>query len=347
MISSSTVPLLEVRRLSVDMTTVGGQHLRPVREVSFHVSAGETVGIVGESGSGKSTLALALTGLHSRLVNVKLSGGVSFDGEELMSLNQDRLRRVRGSKVGYVFQSPEASLDPTRTVGRQIVDVIRYHQQGLSRKAMQHEAIDLLDRVGLPRPDQAVRRFPHEFSGGQQQRVVIAVAIANRPKLLIADEPTSALDVLVQETVLDLLRSIQKDTKMAVIFISHDLRVVSRMAERTIVMYGGTLAEVGPTNTVLASPRHWYTVGLLQAIPDPHGDYRSQDRLRAIDGNPPSPAEIVVGCPFAERCPRAAHRCRHEPPTLDRISPDDERNHLAACWFPATALAVPESSRGS
>jgi peptide/nickel transport system ATP-binding protein len=336
-------PPLEVRELSVTLFDRLGREIRPVRDVSFSVEPGETVGIVGESGSGKSTLALALTGLHARLVGARFDGQVSFQGRDLLSLPPRELRRLRGSQVGYIFQSPEAALDPPRTVGKQIADVIRSHRPDVSRREALGQAVELLRRVGIRSPETAISRYAHEFSGGQKQRAVIAIAISNRPKLLIADEPTSSLDVLVQQTVLDLIKELQQEEGMALVFISHDLRLVSRMTERTLVMYAGRIVEAGPTASVLTSPRHWYTVGLLRSLPDPHRTYGPSDRFDVIEGKPPSAAVDPAGCPFLERCPHAEAVCAEQAPPF--VPFDGSDRHGALCWFPASERLPRDSAK--
>ncbi len=327
---SSTPPRLEVANLSVTLRTRAGHAIRPVRDVSFDLHPGRTLGVVGESGSGKSSLALAISKLHSPLVDAAFSGSVSFGGRNLLTLSESKLRAIRGASIGYVFQSPEAALDPTRRVGSQIVQVIRAHRKAESATA-QREAVDLLERVGIESPSRAARRFPHELSGGMRQRVVVAMAVANRPAVLIADEPTSSVDVLVQDRILALLAQLRDDIGMAMVFISHDLRVVSRVSDEVMVMYGGRMAEIGPTDAVLRSPRHWYTVGLLRSLPDPRHHYGPDHRFLAIDGAPISPEVNPTGCPFAERCDHAGPVCYE---TFPDVAEASEGNRYA-CWFPS------------
>jgi oligopeptide/dipeptide ABC transporter ATP-binding protein len=327
---ATTAPRLEVVNLSVTLRMQNGHAIRPVRDVSFALHPGSTLGVVGESGSGKSTLALAISKLHSPLVDAAFSGSVRLGGRDLLALSEKQLRAVRGASVGYVFQSPEAALDPTQRVGTQIVQVIRAHRKAESASA-QREAIDLLERVGIESPSRAARRFPHELSGGMRQRVVVAMAVANRPAVLIADEPTSSVDVLVQDRILALLAQLRDDFGMAMIFISHDLRVVSRVSDEVMVMYGGRMAEIGPTEAVLRSPRHWYTVGLLRSLPDPGQHYARDHRFLAIEGAPISPEVNPAGCPFAERCDHAGPIC-HE--TFPEVVEAPEGNRYA-CWFPS------------
>ena len=325
---------LTVLNLGVKLVTADGRIVRPVRDVSLNLHPGTTLGVVGESGSGKSTLALALTKLHSPLVDALFSGEVRFGKRNLLALTESELRKVRGRQIGYVFQDPEASLDPTRRVGNQIVDVIRTHRE-LGRAEAFREAVDLLERVGIDAPDRAAQQYPHEFSGGMKQRVVIAVGVANNPTVLVADEPTSYVDVLVQERILDLLAELRQAFGMSMIFISHDLRLVSRISDHVMVMYGGRVAEIGPTQTVLSNPQHWYTVGLLKSVPDPRLHYEQDHRFDVIEGTPVQPDASPPGCPFAERCSHAQEICHESVPPLIEDSPA----HYFACWFPASGLA--------
>jgi peptide/nickel transport system ATP-binding protein len=313
--------LLEVTGLAISIPTENGL-IEAVRGISLAVAPGETVGIVGESGSGKTMLALSVLGLLPR--RAQLTGSVRLDGEELLQASEAQWRQVRGNRVAMVFQDPMTALNPMYTVGWQVAECLRLHQHDKNAGAARR-AIELLEAVGLPEPATIARRFPHELSGGMRQRVVIAMAIANEPELLIADEPTTALDVTVQAQILDLLKSIQRDTHAAMIMISHDLGVVAGIADRVLVMYAGKAVEVGAVDAVFAQPRMPYTAGLLASLPSL--DHR-KERLAAIRGLPPSGIGYGPGCAFAPRCPMAADVCRTEPALLP-AGP----SHVAACHF--------------
>jgi peptide/nickel transport system ATP-binding protein len=269
--------------------------------VSFDVKRGKTLGIVGESGSGKSVTSLGVMGLH-RSANAKVSGEVWLDGQELIAADPDDVRRLRGRKMAMIFQDPLSAMHPFYSVGQQIIEAYRVHHQ-VNKKVARRRAIEMLDRVGIPEPNQRVDGYPHEFSGGMRQRAMIAMALVNNPELLIADEPTTALDVTVQAQILDLIRDLQKEFGSAVIMITHDLGVVAEMADELLVMYGGRCVERGPAEAVFSEPRHPYTWGLLGSMP--RLDREETDRLIPIKGSPPSLINIPSGCAFNPRCPYA------------------------------------------
>ena len=319
--SSPPGSLLEVTDLAISIPTENGL-IEAVRGISLSIAPGETVGIVGESGSGKTMLALSVLGLLPRRAQV--TGSVRLDGEELLQASEAQWRQVRGNRAAMVFQDPMTALNPMYTVGWQVTECLRLHQHDRNADAARR-AVELLDAVGLPEPATIARRFPHELSGGMRQRVVIAMAIANEPELLIADEPTTALDVTVQAQILDLLKSIQRETHAAMIMISHDLGVVAGIADRVLVMYAGKAVEVGGVDAVFAWPRMPYTAGLLASLPSLE---HRKDRLSAIRGLPPSGIGYGAGCAFAPRCPIAADVCRTEP-ALVPVGP----SHVAACHF--------------
>jgi peptide/nickel transport system ATP-binding protein len=331
--SSPPGSLLEVTDLAISIPTENGL-IEAVRGISLAIAPGETVGIVGESGSGKTMLALSLLGLLPRRAQV--TGSVRLDGEELLQASEAHWRQVRGNRAAMVFQDPMTALNPMYSVGWQVAECLRLHQHDKNADA-QKRAVELLDAVGLPEPATIARRFPHELSGGMRQRVVIAMAIANEPELLIADEPTTALDVTVQAQILDLLKSIQRETHAAMIMISHDLGVVAGIADRVLVMYAGKAVEVGGVDAVFAQPRMPYTAGLLASLP--LLEHR-KDRLTAIRGLPPSGMGYGAGCAFAPRCPMAADVCRTEP-ALVPVGP----SHVAACHF-AVDGADPRAAAG-
>lgn len=303
--------LFELEDLRVAFRT-GGPKVQAVRGVSLTVHAGETVGIVGESGSGKSVTFLAALGLLP--ANGEVSGEVRLGGRSLLGLGATERRSLLGEAMAIVFQNPVTAMDPVMSIGDQIGEAIRTHTPHLKRAEVRARVIELLDRVGITEPERRADQYPHEFSGGMTQRVMIATAIANKPKLLVADEPTTAVDVTIQAQLLALLREVSEGLQGASILITHDLGVVAENTQRVVVMYGGLVMEEGPTAEVLASPLHPYTQGLLRC----HPDLDTEGALAPIPGNPPDPADLGEGCPFAERCPigRTDPQCHAEMPPL-------------------------------
>ncbi|MEU0194381.1 ABC transporter ATP-binding protein [Streptomyces afghaniensis] len=291
---------LSVRDLRIHFDTDDGL-VKSVDGVSFDVRKGKTLGIVGESGSGKSVTSLGVMGLH-RSARAHVSGEVWLDGQELIAADADDVRRLRGRKMAMIFQDPLSAMHPYYSVGHQIVEAYRVHND-VSKKAARQRAIEMLDRVGIPEPAKRVDGYPHEFSGGMRQRAMIAMALVNNPELLIADEPTTALDVTVQAQILDLIHDLQKEFGSAVIMITHDLGVVAEMADDLLVMYGGRCVERGPAEDVFSEPRHPYTWGLLGSMP--RLDREETDRLIPIKGAPPSLINLPSGCAFHPRCPYA------------------------------------------
>ena len=327
-ISSSAKPLLDVDRLTVRFGTRRG-HILANDNVSLTVMPGETVGIVGESGSGKSVFCRALLRLAKGQVS---AGHLRFNGRDLLSLPEAEMRRLRGRDIAMIFQSPMSSLDPVWTIGDQISETLRLHQQ-LDRKAARAGAIALLDRVGIPSATRRVDEYPHQWSGGMLQRAVIALALAGRPRLMLADEPTTALDVTIQDQILSLLLGLQEETGMALILVSHDMGVIAETCDRVAVMYAGRIVESAPVKAIFDAPAHPYTVGLLGSMVS---DEHAVGRLEPIPGQPPDLAQLGPGCAFAPRCGRAAARCRERPiPLLDL-----EEGHRAACLFPFSAAAA-------
>jgi glutathione transport system ATP-binding protein len=314
-------PLLEVQGLSVTFRTRDGD-VRAVRDLTFGLGRGETLGIVGESGSGKSTVALAVLGLLPR--NAAVTGSVRSEGRELLGLTEQDLTRVRGSVIAYVPQDPLSSLNPAFTVGWQVAETIWTRRQ-VSKEAANRRAVELLQAVGIPRAAEQAGRYPHEFSGGMRQRVVIAIAMANDPDVIIADEPTTALDVTIQAQVLEALRAARAQTGASMILITHDLGVVAGMADRVMVMYAGKPVETGPVDEIFFRSRMPYTLGLLGSLPRLDAD--SSAPLRPIPGAPPSLINLPPGCPFAPRCPVAIERCVAEEPVLLAVAPQ----HSTAC----------------
>ncbi|MEU3455767.1 ABC transporter ATP-binding protein [Micromonospora sp. NPDC006766] len=316
-------PYLSVRDLTVAFPTSDGE-VHAVQGLSYSVPLGRTVAIVGESGSGKSVSSMAIMGLHDPR-STRVAGSISLGGTEIVGMSQEGLRRHRGADVAMIFQDPQSSLHPFFTVGNQIMEAYREHNN-VSKRAARERAVEMLSMVGIPSPRRRLDDFPHQFSGGMRQRVMIAMALVNNPKLLIADEPTTALDVTVQAQILDLIMDLQQEFGSAVLFITHDLGVVAEIADDILVMYGGRCVEYGPVNSILAAPAHPYTWGLLGSIPAVSG---ASARLRPIPGTPPSLLALPKGCSFHPRCeyvsrvPNAA--CREELPELRPRTTDGAR----------------------
>ncbi|MGC0420101.1 ABC transporter ATP-binding protein [Embleya sp. AB8] len=296
---------LEVRDLRVHFPTDDGL-VKSVDGLSFRLERGRTLGIVGESGSGKSVTSLAVMGLHTvggyGRRRPRISGEIWLNGTELLSAGPHHVRRLRGRAMAMIFQDPLSALHPYYPIGRQIVEAYRIHHD-VDRKTARRRAVEMLDRVGIPQPDQRMDDYPHEFSGGMRQRAMIAMSLVNNPELLIADEPTTALDVTVQAQILDLIRDLQQEFGSAVIVITHDLGVVAELADDILVMYGGRGVEHGPAEQVFHEPRHPYTWGLLGSMP--RLDREQQDRLVPVEGSPPSLIDLPSGCAFNPRCPYA------------------------------------------
>ncbi|GAA1582196.1 ABC transporter ATP-binding protein [Kribbella karoonensis] len=314
--------LLEVRDLKVSFDTPDGT-VRAVRGLSYDVEAGQTLAVVGESGSGKSVSTQTITGLTR---GAKVSGTAYFDGTDLITADERTLRRLRGARIGMIFQDPLSSLHPQYRVGWQIVEMIRAHDQDISKQAARKRAAELLTLVGIPRAADRIDDYPHQFSGGMRQRVMIAMAMALDPALLIADEPTTALDVTVQAQVLNVMRRLQEQFGTAIILITHDLGVVAEMADEVVVMYAGSVMERAPRRDIFYRNHHPYTQGLLASLPA-----RSGDRLTPIPGTPPSLINLPKGCPFAARCPHVFEKCSETPPLLN-VGGDPR--HQSACWLP-------------
>ena len=321
--------LLEVDQLRVTLQTPHGP-ADAVRGVSFSMARGDTLGLVGESGCGKSLTAMALMGLLPDTASV--SGAIRFDGKEMTQLDDSQLRRLRGNRIAMVFQEPMTALNPLHTVGHQVAEPLRLHL-GLSRLQARAQALQLLDRVGIPDAARRLDAYPHQFSGGQRQRITIAMALACGPDLLIADEPTTALDVTVAGEVLKLIRELVRERGMALILISHDLGVIAQNVDRMMVMYGGTVVESGPTREVFLQRAHPYTRGLFASRPGfgavasgDSGNGRRQ-RLYSIPGSVPELHLMPVGCPFADRCDVAKALCTTQPPPTVMLAP----GHLGRC----------------
>ena len=320
-------PLLAVDDLSVQFWTGGGT-VYAVNGISFEIAAGETLGIVGESGCGKSVTALALLGLLPRAGRVK-SGTARLEGRDLLQLKDRELRRLRGRQIAMIFQDPMTSLNPVLTIGRQIREAVETHFD-LDRKEAEAKAVEALDRVGIPSAKARLRDYPHQFSGGMRQRAMIAMALACEPKLLIADEPTTALDVTIQAQILGLLRELVAEENAALILITHDLGVVAGTCERVNVMYAGMFMETGSAEQLFGSPRHPYTLGLLQSVP--RLDAGRRLRLHPIEGSPPNMLRAPTACPFQPRCRYEVDLSSLEVPPLVEIEP----GHRVACFNPVS-----------
>ena len=335
--------VLEVSDLSVTFPSDDGP-LPAVREVSYVLRRGEALGIVGESGSGKSVTSMAIMGLLPR--NAQVEGSARVLGQEVIGLNDKEISKVRGKKIAMIFQDPLTSLNPVYTIGYQIAEAVLAHRK-VSKQTAMERALELLEIVGIPSPEQRLRQYPHELSGGMRQRVVIAIAMANEPDVIIADEPTTALDVTVQAQVLDALQRARRETGAALVLITHDLGVVAGQVDRVGVMYAGRIVEMGPVEEVFYRPRMPYALGLLGSLPRLDGD--RSDRLTPILGSPPSLRDLPPGCGFAPRCPMARERCHQEEPRLLLTDGDTGREpsetgdptvHTAACHFSDELVGV-------
>jgi oligopeptide/dipeptide ABC transporter ATP-binding protein len=315
--------LLAVEDLTVDFLTPDGT-VHAVRGVSFNVAAGETLGIVGESGSGKSVTMLATMGLLPR--KTRVAGSVRFRGEELLGRKSKDMRRFRGLKLAMVFQDPMTSLNPVHKVGKQIAEALLVHTD-YTKKAAWARAVELLDIVGIPAPGRRADQYPHEFSGGMRQRAMIAMAIVNDPDILIADEPTTALDVTIQAQVLETLDKVKRELNTSIVLITHDLGVISRMADRVAVMYAGEVVETGVIDDIFVTPRHPYTIGLLNSLPRLDA---SNSTLTPITGSPPSMVHPPSGCPFHPRCFFRRENCSTDKTHLRDVGLGA---HLSACLY--------------
>ena len=318
-------PVLDVRGLKTVFKIRGGE-VHAVNDVSFDLKPGELLGVVGESGSGKSVTMMSLLGLLPTPPADVRGGTVTFQGQDLLKVDAETLRGVRGGKIGFVFQDPMTSLNPVYNVGMQIMEPLRKHM-GMSKKQAATRAKELLELVGIPDADQRLKDYPHQFSGGMRQRVMIAIALACDPQVLIADEPTTALDVTIQAQILELMKELQERLGMAVIWITHDLGVVAGIADRVVVMYGGQIVEQAPTRELFKNPQHPYTRALLTTVPRVTGG--REERLTIIEGQPPILGAEPVACPFKDRCDVAFDRCA----TANPPRYDVGNNHDAACFY--------------
>jgi oligopeptide transport system ATP-binding protein len=317
-------PVLQVRNLTTRFKTERGV-VTAVDNVSFEVAAGETLAIVGESGSGKSVTSMSILRLIPSPPGRIENGEILFDGKDLLKLNEDEMRAIRGDRIAMIFQDSMSSLNPSITIGKQIAEPITLHRNASWNEAYE-KARDLLSMVQIPDAQSRLSVYPHQFSGGMRQRSMIAMALACQPKLIIADEPTTALDVTVQAQILDLLKDLTQKAQTSMILITHDMGVVARYADRVAVMYGGRIVEQGPAREIFNRPAHPYTQGLLASIPRIDSD--PSQPLPAIEGMPPDLSALPVGCAFAPRCPKATRECEASRPALAKVS----ESHLKACF---------------
>jgi oligopeptide transport system ATP-binding protein len=316
--------LLEIQHLSTAFATSAGT-IHAVNDVSFSVSSGETLGVVGESGSGKTVTMLTIMGLLRESPNVSVTGKVRFQDSDLIEMSAKRLRAIRGKDLAMVFQDPMTSLNPVLTVGRQLTEPLTVHL-GLSQKEARDRAVELLRMVEIPAAERRLSDYPHQFSGGMRQRLMLAMALACHPRLLIADEPTTSLDVTVQAAIIELIGRLRDELQMAVIWITHDLSILARLADRVVVMYAGRVVEEARVDDLFYHPRHPYSIGLLNSVP--RTDTGNRERLASIEGNLPSLIDYPSGCPFAARCPYRIERCPVDRPELESVGGP----HTVACW---------------
>ncbi len=328
--------LIEVSNLQTQFFTQDGI-VHAVNGISYEVAEGETVAIVGESGSGKSVGVMSLIRLIPEPPGKIVNGEVNFDGQDLLQLNEEELRQIRGNRIAMIFQDPMTSLNPVLTIGRQITEALELHLN-MNREESRARAVELLELVGIPDASARLDDYPHQFSGGMRQRVMIAMGLSCNPQLLIADEPTTALDVTIQAQIVDLVRRLQSELGMAIIWITHDLGVVAGMADRVLVMYAGFIVEEGPVDVIYGHPRHPYTLGLLRSIP--RLDLGRQRRLIPIEGLPPDLLDPPQSCPFAPRCPFVVDKCHEENPPLMAI--DGVRK--SACWVDLSEVEIYDTS---
>jgi len=311
-------PLLQVDRLATEFITEQGV-ARALDDVSFELGAGETLGIVGESGCGKSVTALSIMRLLPKPAGSIVGGSVLFDGVDLRRLAADEMHSIRGNRIAMIFQEPMTALNPVYKVERQLGETFLLHNPGMSREAVRAASLEILEKVGIPAPERRLNEYPHQLSGGMRQRVMIAIALSCHPDILIADEPTTALDVTIQAQILELMRELQQQTGMAIIFITHDLGVIAELCDRVLVMYGGRVIEQSGIETLFDAPRHPYTRGLLNAIP--RLEKPAKETLDTIPGMVPSLFDFPPGCRFQNRCEHVIERCTRETPELEPVAP--------------------------
>jgi len=322
-------PVLEVNGLKTQFFTQDGV-VKAVNGISYELNEGETLGIVGESGCGKSVSVMSLMRLIPMPPGKIVGGEAIFENQNLMEIDDDEMRSVRGNKIAMIFQDPMTSLNPVLTIGKQVSEALELHL-GMSKSEGRQRTIELLEMVGIPSAADRIDDYPHQFSGGMRQRVMIAMGLSCNPQILIADEPTTALDVTIQAQIVDLVKKLRDEIGMAIIWITHDLGVVAGLADRVVVMYAGFIVEEATVRDLYGNPRHPYTLGLLQSLP--RLDEERGRRLASIEGLPPDLIALPEGCPFYARCSYRVDRCQTENPSLEPVAP----NHRAACWVDVTA----------
>ncbi len=319
-------PVLKIENLRTSFMTSSGE-VQAVRGVSFSVEKGEILGVVGESGSGKSVTSMSILRLLADTAVIKEGSRIEFQGKDLIGLSKKELRKIRGERISMIFQDPMSSLNPLIPVGKQVEEMMKEHHPEMSRDELRKQTIELFAKVRIPEPEKRLSNYPHEFSGGMRQRVMIAMALANKPDLLIADEPTTALDVTIQDQILRQLRELEAEYQTSIIFITHDLGVVAELCDRVVVMYGGLIMEEALIDDIFEHPSHPYTMGLLASIPDVHQD--KSVRLQPIPGSPPDMTNPPKGCPFAPRCPYARRICASELPEFTEVGD----RHRSRCFL--------------
>lgn len=317
--------ILQVENLTTSFLTSNGE-VQAVRGVSFSVGKGEILGIVGESGSGKSVTSMSILRLLADTARIK-DGSILFEGEDLTKVSKKKLREIRGNKISMIFQDPMSSLNPLIPVGKQVSEMIKIHHPKMGKEERKAQVMELFAKVRIPEPEKRYHSFPHEFSGGMRQRVMIAMALANKPELLIADEPTTALDVTIQDQILRQLRELDKEYGASIIFITHDLGVVAELCDRVLVMYGGLIMEEARIEDIFERPGHPYTMGLLHSIPDV--EQEKSERLEPIPGSPPDMTNPPAGCPFAPRCSYARKVCAGSLPDFVEVG----EGHRTRCFL--------------
>ncbi|WLR49677.1 ABC transporter ATP-binding protein [Bacillus tianshenii] len=325
--------ILKVSNLKISFQN-SGENIDIIRDVNFSIKKGEILGLVGESGSGKSVTSMAVMGLLPPNVTKIKSGSILFKENDLLKAPKKELRKIRGNEIAMIFQDPMSTLDPAYKVGYQIEEMLLFHKKE-SKKGAKERAIELLQLVGIPSPEQRYNEYPHQLSGGMRQRVVIAIALACDPELIIADEPTTALDVTVQAEILDLLQELKEKINTSILLITHDMGVVAEMCDRVLVMYAGQIAEAATVEEIFDKPAHPYTLGLLQSTPKIS---ETKERLYSIEGQVPSPKQMPKGCKFAPRCKFSTEKCQETEPSLEEVM----HEHQVKCWHYTKVLAEGE-----
>jgi len=318
--------ILKVNNLVTAFDTETGR-IRAVDDISFEVKNSRTLGIVGESGCGKSVTALSIMRLLPKPTGIIESGQILFRDADIISLPANKMQEIRGNHISMIFQEPMTALNPVHKIGKQIGEIFRLHQAGISNNTIRQESIAILRRVGIPDPEKRIEEYPHQLSGGMRQRVMIAIALACKPDILIADEPTTALDVTIQAQILELMKDLQRETGMAIIFITHDLGVVSEICDEVVVMYAGKVAETAPVKELFKNPKHPYTKGLLLSIL--RLESQRKTKLSTIEGVVPGLDELPQGCRFHNRCPYTQALCETRPPDIKSVG----ENHFASCYL--------------